>query len=78
MSKTLNTGDIWPIIKVSYLASSPPERKQANDLLFYKWLQWKPFSFLNNVFIHIKSIKSMVEVFAKAIKGFGDLEKAFA
>lgn len=68
MSKAFSTGDIWPIMKVIYLASSLPERKHTNGLLFDKWFQWKHFSFLNKVFIRKESIKSMVEVFAKLKK----------
>lgn len=68
MSKALSIGDIWPIMKVIYLASSLPERKHANGLLFDKWFQWKHFSFLNKVSIHKESTKSMVEVFAKVKK----------
>lgn len=72
ISKALSTGDIWPIMKVIYLASSLPERKHTNGLLFDKWFQWKHFPFLDKVFIHKESKKSMVEVFAKLKKVFGD------
>lgn len=47
MSKALSTGNIWPIMKVIYLASSLPERKHANGFLFDNWFQWKHYSFLN-------------------------------
>lgn len=37
VSQSLSTADIWPIIKIIYLASFPPQGKQANALLFDKW-----------------------------------------
>lgn len=67
-SEALGTADIRPIINIIYLASSLPEKKQANGLWFGKWFQQKHSLFLGNVFIR-KEYPINGRAFAKVKKG---------